>query len=202
MTSARGTPGVQEHPCRIVRQTPRRCCGAVPVPCQSVIVVRCSQRRCPRLGWCSGRCTAGTDGSGGVAALRLVARLGRQGEPEGMSEVVGEQWADVAAGLGCSPSYQRPICSKIRLTERGDRRARTPTRWCSRLTAQRMSACWVLRDWMVQRQTCAKCREVSTRKEPTLPTTNHDSVRFHSEYIPPTPTSPQVISAPQSLRPP
>jgi hypothetical protein len=37
---------------------------------------------------------------------------------------------------------------------------------------------------MVQRQTCATSREVSARKEPTPPTTNRDSVSFHSDYIP------------------
>jgi hypothetical protein len=47
-------------------------------------------------------------------------------------------------------------------------------------------------DWMVQRQTCAISREVSARKEPTPPTTNRDSVTFHSDCIPPPPTSPQV----------
>src|SRR5664280_1109188 len=50
-------------------------------------------------------------------------------------------------------------------------------------------------DWMVQRQTCAISREVSARKGPTLPTTNRDSVTFHSDYIPPPPTSPQVITS-------
>src|SRR5664280_300716 len=48
---------------------------------------------------------------------------------------------------------------------------------------------------MVQRQTCAISREVSARKGPTLPTTNRDSVTFHSDYIPPPPTSPQVITS-------
>ena len=47
-------------------------------------------------------------------------------------------------------------------------------------------------DWMVQRQTCAISREVSARKGPTPPTTNRDSVTFHSDCIPPPPTSPQV----------
>jgi hypothetical protein len=47
-------------------------------------------------------------------------------------------------------------------------------------------------DWMVQRQTCAISREVSARKGPTPPTTNRDSVTFHSDYIPPPPTSPQA----------
>ena len=45
---------------------------------------------------------------------------------------------------------------------------------------------------MVQRQTCAISREVSAGKGATLPTTNRDSVTFHSDYIPPPPTSPQV----------
>src|SRR5664280_1787967 len=48
---------------------------------------------------------------------------------------------------------------------------------------------------MVQRQTCAISREVSARKRPTLPTTNRDGVTFHSDYIPPPPTSPQVSAA-------
>src|ERR1035437_10855527 len=45
---------------------------------------------------------------------------------------------------------------------------------------------------MVQRQTCAVSREVSARKAPTLPTTNRDGVSFHSDYMPPPPTSPKV----------
>ena len=47
-------------------------------------------------------------------------------------------------------------------------------------------------DCMVQRQTCAISREVSARTGPTQPTTNRDSVTFHSDYVPPPPTSPQV----------
>jgi hypothetical protein len=47
-------------------------------------------------------------------------------------------------------------------------------------------------DWMVQRQTCAISQEVPAPKGPTRPMTNCDSVTFHSDYIPPPPTSPQV----------
>ena len=35
--------------------------------------------------------------------------------------------------------------------------------------------------------------ESSAGKRPTLPMTNRDGVSFHSDYIPPPPTSPQVI---------
>jgi len=45
---------------------------------------------------------------------------------------------------------------------------------------------------MAQRRTCAIARESSAGKRPTLPTTNREGGSFHSDYIPPPPTSPQV----------